>query len=102
MAIDVFVRGNQVIAQVSFRVPDEAGTLTDPETVTFTVRQQGTSTRTEYDQDAAEVTNPSVGVWELELEPGAGRWTVHCQGTGAAHAAAEGTFEIPDSGALAP
>lgn len=100
--IEVFVRGNEVIVRATCKVPDENGTLTDPTTITYTVRQQGTEMRTTYTNGAPEITNPSTGVWELAITPLAGRWTIHCQATGAVKAASEITFKIPESDALAP
>lgn len=98
-----YVRGNKVIARAEFRVPDETGPLTDPSTITFTAtKQERNATPTTYVYGvASEVIRVSAGIYELALVPAEGTWHVHVQGTGAAYAAMETSFEIRHSRALA-
>lgn len=104
-ALNVYRRGNLVITHGEWRVPDEAGTLTDPTTVVFTARRRGdTPTPYTYGTDP-EVTRVSAGIFELALDHTAsdqvGDWCVHAQGTGDAHAADDIDYKILPSGALA-
>jgi hypothetical protein len=73
-----------------------AGKLEDPGTAVFTARN-GDAAPVTYDQDDPEVTNPSVGVWELRLVSAEGEWRIHFQGTTPCHCAAEGGYRIPHS-----
>lgn len=99
-----WIEGNRAIVQATFRVPDEAGTLTDPTTVTFTARRRRGKTidaATEYVYlTDAEVVRVSVGVFKLTIDPLPGDWHVHVQGTGACHAAGEAEFTITAARAL--
>jgi hypothetical protein len=104
------VEGNRWIITAEFRVPPgTGGALTNPTTVTFTARRRreigdvaSAYTPTAYVMGtAAEVTNPSTGVFLLTFTPGQGTWAVHVQGTGAAHAASEVAFVVDRAEALA-
>lgn len=70
------------------------GKLVNPGTVTFTVRN-GDTTPVPYQAGAPEVSNPSVGVWELRLQSAEGEWQVHFQGTTPCICAAETGYRIP-------
>jgi hypothetical protein len=99
------VEGNERVVRVSFRVPDDDGTLTDPTTVTFTARRRQGAIIDDpvvyvYGTDD-EVEKESTGIFVLTFVPTAGRWTVHAQGTGNCHAAAEIDFQVNESAALA-
>lgn len=99
MAVSSYVRGNEIVTRAEFRVPDEDGTLTDPTTITFTVKLQdrdSTATAYVYGTDS-EVTKASTGIYELSLTPGEGTWHVHVQGTGSVQAADETSFQIEHS-----
>lgn len=108
MAIEVLVEGNQRVVRAEFRVPDASGTLTNPTTVTFTARKRRESgdkasayAPTAYVFGvASEVTNPSVGAFELRFAPAQGTWAVYVAGTGAAHAADEISFVVDRAEAL--
>lgn len=76
------------------------GKLANPGTVTFTVRHAD-DTPTAYANGDPEVSNPSVGVWELRLVNDENDWTVHFQGTTPCHCAAETGYRIKRSRALA-
>lgn len=80
------------------RVP--VGKLANPGTVTFTARR-GDDTPTAYQNGDPEVSNPSVGVWELRLVNDENDWLVHFQGTTPVHCAAEVAYRIRRSRALA-
>lgn len=79
------------------------GRRVDPDTITFTVkRQTSADAAVAYVYGTApEATKDSTGVYELALTPGEGVWHVHVQGTGAAYAADETSFEIHHSRVLA-
>ncbi len=102
-SITSYVRGNEVVSTAEFRVPDEDGTLTNPTAVTFTVREKEADTPTAYVfGTAAQDTSPSPGIYKLTLVHDAeGIFHVHVAGTGTVKAAAEGTYEILHSRALA-
>lgn len=70
------------------------GKLVNPGTVTFTARN-GDATPATYLNGGAEVTNPSVGVWELRLINDEGEWQIHFQGTTPCHCAGETGYRIP-------
>ena len=104
------VEGNKWIITAEFRVPPGiGGVLTNPTTVTFTARRRrelgdtaSAYAPTAYVMGVApEVTNPSTGVFKLTFTPGQGAWSVHVQGTGAAHAASEIAFVVDRAEALA-
>ncbi len=100
-AIDVWMEGNKVVVHAEWRVPDDAGPLTDPTDVIFTARRaDDASASYSYGVDA-EVTKLSTGIFEFKYVPDPGVWRVHVQGTGNAHAADEVAFKIEKSGALA-
>lgn len=80
------------------RVP--VGKLANPGTVTFTVRRADDAP-TAYTNGSPEVSNPSVGVWELRLVNDENDWLVHFQGTTPCHCAAETAYRIRRSRALA-
>lgn len=80
------------------RVP--VGKLTNPGTVTFTARRSD-ETPVAYINGAPEVSNPSIGVWELRLVNDESDWLVHFQGTTPCHCAAETGYRIKRSRALA-
>ncbi len=101
MDTDVWMEGNQLVVHGEWRVPDEAGPLTDPTTVVFTARRQDDPPTTYTYGTSLEVTRLSAGVYELRFIPAPGVWRVHVQGTGTAHAASEISFKIQNSGALA-
>lgn len=99
--LSVYTQGNEIVVRAEFRVPDDAGVLTDPSTVTFTARKRSdTGTAYEYGTDS-EVTRSSAGIFLLTFIPGPGHWYVHVQGTGTAHAAEKIEFDIDESEALA-
>lgn len=102
------VEGNKWIITAEWRVPDEAGPLTDPTTVVFTATRlhqassDGSDAATTYTYlVAAEVTRAAAGIFKLTFVPAAGRWAVHAQGTGAAYGAGEVEFTVSESKALA-
>lgn len=100
------IAGNVVTLAAALQTAVEeapCGRRVDPDTVTFTVKRQTTAdTATTYVYGtAAEATRESLGVYLLTIEPGEGNWHVHCQGTGAAYAADEISFEIRHSRVLA-
>lgn len=103
--MQVYMEGAQVIVHAEFRVPDDEGVLTDPTAVTFTARRRiggVLEPPTSYIAGTdPEVTHPSTGIYELTFEPAEGTWYVHCQGTGAAHAAEEVSFVVEHAEALA-
>jgi hypothetical protein len=77
---------------------------TDPTAVTFTVRDPAGTIFTYINGIDAEVTNPSVGVYELRQGPLslAGFWTYRAQGTGAVEAVSEGDWTILSSSVISP
>jgi hypothetical protein len=99
--LEVLVEGNKRIVRASFRVPDDAGALTDPTTVTFTARKRGAASEDYIFGTDAEVTKFAVGVFDFTYTPAEGTWAVHVQGTGAAHAAGEVQFIVSRAEALA-
>lgn len=76
------------------------GKLADPGSVTFTARRADDQP-TAYTDSAPEVSNPSVGVWELRLVNDEHDWTIHFQGTTPCHCAGEVAYRIRRSRALA-
>lgn len=99
--LSVFMRGNKIVVRGEWRVPNTAGALTDPTTVTFTARLRGAAATPYVYAVDAEVTRVSVGIFEFARVPAEGTWSVHAQGTGAAYAAGEIEFVIDHSRALA-
>lgn len=99
--LEVRVEGNKRIVRATFRVPDDAGTLTDPSAVTFTARRRGDMPTPYVYLSDSEVTRVSLGIFELEIIPAEGTWAVHVQGTGTAYAAGEIEFIAAHSEALA-
>lgn len=104
--IELFVRGNKIIARATWKTESVAGsknydTLSDPTTVTFTARKRGAAATAYVYLTASEVTRVSLGIFELAFVPAAGHWWVHAQGTGTAQGAGRVTFEIDESEALA-
>lgn len=95
------MEGSKMIVRAEFRVPNDAGVLTDPTTVTYTARKKGGTPTAYVYLTATEVTRVSVGIFEFTYTPAKGTWHVHVQGTGTAHAAGEVDFVIRDSEALA-
>lgn len=114
-ALEMIVEGNEVLARAQFLVPDDpfadadpdeepdAFTLTDPDTVTFTVRkhERGADTTGYVYGVAGEVSRESAGVYVWALVADDGVWHLHVQGTGACQAAMETSFEVVSSRALA-
>lgn len=76
------------------------GKLADPGSVTFTDRHRDDEPVVYTDADP-EVSNPSVGVWELRRIPDEGDGLVHFQGTTPCHCAADGAYRVKRSRALA-
>jgi hypothetical protein len=74
--------GDQIRWTVTFAT--EAGTATDPTTVTFKATNNATGTTTSYVYGvASEVTKTGTGVFKFLLTLGAaGLWTFSAQGTG--------------------
>lgn len=104
-----YLYGNAFVVRDTFGIlttPGDNSTFvaTDPTTVTFTVRSpNGTLTTYVFGVDA-EVTNPSVGVYELRQGPltYAGGWTYAVAGTGAVEATLEGDWTILPSSVFSP
>ena len=74
---------------------NSAGSVTDPTTVTFTVRSPaGVETAYVYGTDS-QVTKSSTGVFVLTLPLGQiGDWHIFCRGTGTIAQSIRGLFEI--------
>jgi hypothetical protein len=99
--LEVLVEGNKRIVRASFRVPDGAGVLTDPTTVTFTARKRGAASEDYIFGTDSEVAKFATGVFDFTFAPAEGTWAIHAQGTGTAHAAGEVQFIVSRAEALA-
>ncbi len=60
--MDTFIVGQRITVTVTFR--DANGTLFDPATVEFRVRNPS-RTDTVYEHPHASITNPSDGIWKF-------------------------------------
>jgi hypothetical protein len=101
--LSVIMEGSKVIVHAEWRVPDDAGVLTDPTAVTFTTRRRSAGVLqapTSYVFPATEVTKPSTGIYEFAKVLEEGTWYVHAQGTGTAHGAGEISFVVEHAEAL--
>lgn len=105
----VYQNGTEVIVRETFGIETTPGDFstfvpTDPTTVTFYLRNPLGVVTTYIFGIAAEVTNPSVGVYILDA--GApdigGVWTYRATGSGAVVATIEGEFTVLPSSVLAP
>lgn len=104
-----YLYGNAFVVRDTFGVlttPGDNSTFvpTNPSTVTFTTRApNGVLTEYVFGVDG-EVTNPSVGVFELRQGPLtlAGEWTYAVAGTGAVEATFEGDWTILPSSVFSP
>src|SRR4051794_27284124 len=92
MAIaESFLEGNRRIYTATFKVPDDAGDLTDPTTVTFYRRKIGSGSLTDleswsYGTDS-EVQRASIGVFTFEIGySDDGHYVIGVGGTGACEA----------------
>lgn len=104
-----YLYGNPFVVRDTFgtlAVPGDPTSFTpaDPTTVTFTVRNPAGSLTVYIFGIDAEVTNPSVGVYELR-QGGltlAGTWNYAVAGTGAVEATLEGDWTILPSSVFSP
>jgi len=96
MAETVYDFGDIARLAVTFKVPDAAGTLTDPTDVTATVRQPDGTTAS-YTLSTG-IIHDSTGAYHLDVPLDlAGSWTYKFVGTGTAADVGAGTFYVrPD------
>jgi hypothetical protein len=74
---------------------DTGGTLADPTTVTFTYGSPLDSWTTEVSGISTGVTNPSTGVYTIDLLPGLpGVWPYKVNSTGLITTASESYFRV--------
>lgn len=94
--VQLFDIGDAPILSATFR--DENDTLTDPTTVEFKVKDPNGITTTTTSPDAA-ITNPSVGVWKLQMAvlSASGPFYWRAAGTAGLVAAAEDRFVVRPS-----
>lgn len=95
--MDFVYTGNGVTVTGTFTVPDEDGTPTNPDTVTFSFKNgdAGVWTNWVYGVDV-QVVRVSTGVYTIDLDTTdlPGRWIVIMVGTGAAEAAEQDEFDV--------
>lgn len=86
-----YVEGSQVTITGTYKID---GTVTDPTTVTIKYRSPNGITTT-VGGTAAAVTNPSTGVYKLDIDASVfGTWTYQFAGAGTVVALAENFFII--------
>lgn len=97
----VYLLGDGVRLENTWKVPaTAAGTPTDPTTVTLRIEDRDGNVSA-YAYPAA-VSKVSVGRYRYDYVPAkTGRFTYRWEGTGAAQAAAEGTFYVRPSAVIA-
>lgn len=87
--------GDQVRVSVAFT--NTAGTAADPTTITLLVKQRQRAVAT-YTFAAGQVTKTATGAYYRDVDvTEEGIWDYRWVGTGAVVAAAEGSFNVPDS-----
>jgi len=107
--LGAYQNGSIVVVRETFGVETTPGDFstfvpTDPTTVTFYLRDpRNVVTTYEFGVDA-EITNPSTGVYLLQVGPLdiGGSWYYRAEGTGAVVATIEGDFEVLASSVLEP
>lgn len=101
-----FLEGNRRIYTATFKVPDDAGDLTDPTTVTFYRRKIGAGSLDDletfvYDTDN-EVQKTSTGIYTFTIGySDDGRYVVGVEGTGSCVAYEEIDVEVKNAKARA-
>lgn len=91
----VYAVDTEVRVTATFTVDDA---VTDPTTVTAVIRTPGGVNTTYVFGVDAELVKDSTGVYHVDVAADqAGRWVYRFVGTGAAAAAGERTFLVPDS-----
>lgn len=67
----------------------------DPTTVVLKIKKPGATTSIEYSFALSEVVKDSVGNYHVDIAiDKSGRWQYRWEGTGACHAASEGSFMV--------
>lgn len=85
---ETILEGNRRKLTATFRVPDEVGQLTDPDTVTFYIRHIKTGTLVTI--AGVDVTHDGLGVYSVNhLFDVDGQYVIGAEGTGACAAYSE-------------